>query len=257
MITSKNKKSFMSPLQNIEKAIDFNALKKSLAAIASGMGYDFYAVYVRLISNQKKNTSLYLLTNYPHCWLIEYENNNYIEVDPLFNIIKTTCLPIVWDDIIKDLSSVGHSPEIDVLNRAKAHGINSGVSIKSGSHGLMSFGSKKAHNEIRENIDSTLFLLAGVANCACERLGYLVGKENFGNVNLTRREMDCLLLSMQGMKASNIAEKLSMSDRTVYFHIKSIKEKFRASSTTEVLSKIVSSGISDKFLLPKCSVSIV
>jgi LuxR family transcriptional regulator, transcriptional activator of the bioluminescence operon len=257
MTSSKNTESRMNFLQEVDNAASVFALKASLKALASSLGYDFYAVHVRLASSQKKDISLHMLTNYPHRWLTEYKTNNYIVTDPLFNAVGNTCLPVIWDDVDKKWPSVGHSSGRNIMSEAKKHGLNSGVSIQSGAGGFISFGSKKSHHEMVEVINDTLSFLAGVANCSCCRLNYLLGKKSFGHIALSQREIDCLSLSSQGMRASNIAASLNLSERTVYFHMNAAKEKFHASTIAEVLSKIMSLGASNDFLKPQCNISVV
>ncbi|MBF0299900.1 MAG: response regulator transcription factor [Oligoflexia bacterium] len=62
-------------------------------------------------------------------------------------------------------------------------------------------------------------------------------------IKLTSRELEVLILLSKGFSNKELAYRLSISDRTVQFHVKSLFDKFSASSRTEVVTKALSEGI--------------
>src|SRR3989304_10256335 len=56
---------------------------------------------------------------------------------------------------------------------------------------------------------------------------------------LTNREWDVLNLLLQGKSNKLIASSLSISDRTVEFHLKNIYAKFQVNSRIELILKLV------------------
>lgn len=56
--------------------------------------------------------------------------------------------------------------------------------------------------------------------------------------SLTKREKECLKLSLRGLQATQIGELLSISPRTVECYLDNIKQKFHCHTKYELLSKI-------------------
>lgn len=77
-----------------------------------------------------------------------------------------------------------------------------------------------------------------------EELGTLIEsfKEEISDSPLSPRESEILLLISEGFANKEIAYQLSISERTVQFHIKSLFEKLRASSRTDVVIKAIKKG---------------
>jgi DNA-binding CsgD family transcriptional regulator len=57
-------------------------------------------------------------------------------------------------------------------------------------------------------------------------------------IELTRRQLDCIILVLEGFSAKEIAKKLDISPRTVEFHLNHLKSKFKAKNKTH-LSQII------------------
>jgi len=64
-----------------------------------------------------------------------------------------------------------------------------------------------------------------------------------GENPLTARELEVLNLILQGHPNKEIAYQLSISDKTVQFHIKSLFSKLQAGSRTEVVTKALKMGL--------------
>jgi len=63
-----------------------------------------------------------------------------------------------------------------------------------------------------------------------------------GNENLTDREIEVLKLAATGMSNKEIAEKLSVTVRTVKAHISNVFDKMNVASRTEAILKAVREG---------------
>jgi DNA-binding NarL/FixJ family response regulator len=67
--------------------------------------------------------------------------------------------------------------------------------------------------------------------------------EHLGDDALTRREIDVLQLIRDGHKNKQIADRLSISENTVNFHIKNIVEKLHANDRTHAVTIAVRRGL--------------
>jgi DNA-binding NarL/FixJ family response regulator len=67
--------------------------------------------------------------------------------------------------------------------------------------------------------------------------------EHLGEENLTPRELQVLQLIRDGSKNKQIADRLSISENTVNFHIKNIVDKLRANDRTHAVMIAVRRGL--------------
>jgi DNA-binding NarL/FixJ family response regulator len=67
--------------------------------------------------------------------------------------------------------------------------------------------------------------------------------EHWGQDDLSRRELDVLELIRDGNKNKQIADKLSISETTVNFHIRNIVEKLQANDRTHAVTIAVRRGL--------------
>ena len=61
--------------------------------------------------------------------------------------------------------------------------------------------------------------------------------------NLTTREVEVLQLLTEGLRNSEIAERLVLSERTVHHHVSAILRKLEAGSRTEAVARASTLGI--------------
>jgi DNA-binding NarL/FixJ family response regulator len=67
--------------------------------------------------------------------------------------------------------------------------------------------------------------------------------QHIGDEELSRRELDVLQLIRDGLKNKQIADRLSISENTVNFHIKNIVEKLGANDRTHAVTIAVRRGL--------------
>ena len=67
--------------------------------------------------------------------------------------------------------------------------------------------------------------------------------EHYGEENLTARELEVLQLVRDGCKNKQIADRLSISENTVNFHLKNIVEKLAANDRTHAVTIAVRRGL--------------
>lgn len=66
------------------------------------------------------------------------------------------------------------------------------------------------------------------------------------NLHLTPREIECLFYTLRGKTAKEIARFLTISQKTVEFHIEHLKMKFNCYSKSELISKAMECGYLNK-----------
>jgi DNA-binding NarL/FixJ family response regulator len=102
-------------------------------------------------------------------------------------------------------------------------------------------------HKFRSNAEVT-FLLENVkqdGQIIIEELSNLIetSKETKSDSPISPRESEILTLLSEGFANKEIAYQLSISERTVQFHIKSLFEKLEATSRTDVVIKAIKEGL--------------
>jgi DNA-binding NarL/FixJ family response regulator len=69
--------------------------------------------------------------------------------------------------------------------------------------------------------------------------------EHLGDEDLTPRELEVLQLIRDGLKNKQVADRLSISENTVNFHIKNIVDKLGANDRTHAVTIAVRRGLLD------------
>jgi DNA-binding NarL/FixJ family response regulator len=67
--------------------------------------------------------------------------------------------------------------------------------------------------------------------------------EHLGDEDLTARELDVLRLIHDGYRNKQIADKLSISENTVNFHIKNLVDKLQANDRTHAVTIALRRGL--------------
>jgi DNA-binding CsgD family transcriptional regulator len=176
------------------------------------------------------------LNNYSHGWSTCYEKNNYCTIDPIVAHCRQSTLPILWDR-----ETFAKVPE---LGRALAEqGLQYGWSqpVHDFNHHNSSMLSvARSHlrisaYELYENLGYATLISHKLHALATQKLT----SKNPGYVSLTHlspRETEVLKWSAQGKTALDIGTILSLSPRTVNFHIGSAIRKL---GVTNKISAVV------------------
>ncbi|GGI52873.1 helix-turn-helix transcriptional regulator [Oxalicibacterium solurbis] len=156
-----------------------------------------------------------------------------------------TNVPIEWT--IEQMCIKGNSRLYDALMSAGIHG---GISICSRSAQAVSridfYREKPATASMAEQAD--LLMLASYTHQSAEYLlrqqvcGKAVGDKTSASA-LSEREVECLGWSANGKTSAEIGMILGISQRTVYFHLRSVSSKLGVYGTRHAISKAVMMGI--------------
>lgn len=65
---------------------------------------------------------------------------------------------------------------------------------------------------------------------------------HYGPVEITAREVDCLIGLLEGKTAPEIASRLGRSKRTVETHLNSVKQKLDCNTKSELIEKLIAKG---------------
>lgn len=211
-----------------------------IAELARLLDFEYCAYGIRMpvpVSRPK----VALFNNYSPRWQERYSERGYLQVDPTVRHALQSTLPVVWSN-----SLFASAP--DMWEEARASGLRVGWAQASrdahGAVGLLTLarseepltGSELAAHQAR------MSWLTQYAHAAMTRL--LVPKlAPETTVVLTAREKEVLRWTAEGKTAYEIALILSVSERTVNFHINNVITKLGTSNKTQAAVRAAALGL--------------
>lgn len=180
-----------------------------------------------------------IFSTYPASWIRRYQEAGHVARDPVVARIATSNLPIHWDaDELQSMRS-------RVFDEAREHGLATGITIPVNgfdhTRALFSVASEQAPERSQRHTDAVSGLAVLTAlhlHEAVRRLDASIPSAS--SPSLTSREKECLQWAAVGKTSWEIAHILSVSERTVIFHIGNATKKLGASNRRQAVVRAIS-----------------
>ncbi|WP_349956579.1 LuxR family transcriptional regulator [Rhizobium sp. ZPR3] len=205
-------------------------LENSFRQFSSSLGIDLFAFTVVAPPYRLDGVS-----SYPKPWVTRYLAKNYICFDPVVKIARLAQAPFEWS--FESLSSTSQE-EAQIMREAAEFGIRAGVSVPVklpyDAFGMLTLAADSATFHL--DLEPYLGLLA-VAICLgsmvlnSERTAPILSQP----INLTKRQVQCLMWASYGKSAKATAAILGISDSAVAFHIKKARQRLQARTISEAI----------------------
>jgi DNA-binding CsgD family transcriptional regulator len=226
--------------ERIARAASLVELAGEIAKVARHLGFAHYLYGARILLPNGDNLQ-YIYSGYPEAWMAAYQSNGYIRIDPIVDhcFCQNSNVPLLWTEAVFD------TPERKAFwEHAQAHGVASGLSVPiRGSRGEVALFSAANPEQGLDAIDhqvhtaGTMYLLGSYVHEAIRHLVYAPEQIDIHSPELTPRETECLKWWVAGKSAWEIGQILSLSERTIRFHLDNVKRKFGANGKTGVIAK--------------------
>lgn len=215
-------------LQELESSKNEQTLFQSLARFAASLGFECCAYGMRM--PPIISPAVVMFNNYPSAWQTEYQRKNYLASDPTVRHALRSQTPLVWSDQV-----FAQAPEL--WDDAQAIGLRVGWAQPSRDAqnivGLLTLARSSeilSVAEIREKQFKLAWLAQTVhlgmsAHLTPKLLPVLESK-------LSSREIEVLRWTAEGKTASEIADVLRISERTVNFHVTNAVTKLGVANKT-------------------------
>jgi len=202
----------------------------------NNMGYEYCAFSFTAHTTAQRFASVNL-NNYPHDWNTAYEKNRYSSIDPIVAHCHHSILPIVWDSkTFAKAPALWHALEEQGLQNGwsqPAHDVNgpaiSMLSMARSHCPVSSF-------ELYEHLGYAVFISHTLHALAMHKLSSQ-HPQCVSVTHLSPREIEVLKWSADGKTASDIATILSLSERTVNFHVSSSIKKLGVNNKISAVVK--------------------
>jgi LuxR family quorum-sensing system transcriptional regulator SolR len=216
-------------LQGFAQAKTEVALLELLAKAANELGFEYCALGMRM-PLPFSNPRTIMFSNYPQAWQQRYQAEHYLRIDPTVAQGLTSTRPMLWSEALFASSR-------PLWEDARAHGLQIGWAQPThdlkGVASLLTFarsGEPIARSEFHANAQK-MHWLAQAAHAALASI-VAARPEGAGAIRLTEREIEVLRWAADGKTASESAEILTISERTVIFHIDNALRKLGAANKT-------------------------
>lgn len=207
--------------RDIEKYIampdgNFKSLPQSHEAVTSVLGFIGNVGFLIALNLTLRGPE-YLLSTFPESWQREYEDRNYLFVDPVVYWAMTKTGSKRW-------SEVTFSSVTPVFRRAREHGLIYGATISTTEgrgRSLLSLARDDRELSDEEIAQGAAFLDQLAA-------------ATFG-VQLSIEELETLKLASEGLAQKEIAGTLGIAEPTVKARLTKVKDKLGARNTTHAV----------------------
>ncbi|AOK31713.1 LuxR family transcriptional regulator [Burkholderia singularis] len=217
-------------------------LFQQIAAYSMRLGFEYCCYGIRVPLPISK-PAVAIFDTYPDGWMERYQEMNYLEVDSTVRDGALSPNMIIWPD-------ADASDGTSLWSDAREHGLAVGVAQSSwaprGVFGLLTI-SRHADRLTQAEINQLTLQTNWLANMSHSLMSrFLVPKlAPEACVTLTQREREVLCWTGEGKTACEIGQILSISERTVNFHVNNILDKLGATNKVQAVVKAISMGLMD------------
>ncbi len=206
------------------------------------LGLDHISYLAVNIPTQKTALPLLAVTYAPE-WQRHYYQNNYVDIDPVVKAGLGGLLPIDWAQVDRSQRVVqrffSEAQDFDIGQQ----GLSFPIRGRMNEFALFSVTSDVSDIEwqkMRPTIVPQLLLIAHhFHHYALLNAG--VEAPNYGAM-LSQREKECLRWRASGKSDWDISQIMSISERTVKFHLENARAKLDALNTTHAVAKALATG---------------
>ena len=215
-------------------------MKREFAAI----GLDQW-LYVFQVVETFKTPPCICMATYDRNWLAYYMENGYFHVDPLMKHYTSSSLPLFWSNE-DDWSSYGPGAmefQQDIIRWGYWGGVCTPVFTKEGTRGFVHLDCTSHDVNVIEQAAKASFLVRYFHHHTLRVWVKSHPERTSLRARLTTRETEVMLAVAEGLTSQEIADKLTMSRRTVEWHISSVQEKLLAENRQQAVYRAVNLGL--------------
>ncbi|MCP1472829.1 DNA-binding CsgD family transcriptional regulator [Pseudomonas sp. EB276 TE3739] len=229
-----------SQLKQLTFAKEIETAYPILLRFAENLGFNYCAIAVTS-PHREVHLNALQINNYPKDWNVQYDEENYRNVDPIIAHCNHSILPIVWEERV-----FAQAPEL--WRALQKNGLQHGWSqaFHDEASGLCSIISlARSHCSISP---LELYEHYGYIFFANRRVSELYARSvpiptKPSRPRLSSRELEILQLSAMGKTAHDISRILSLSERTVNYHVQNLIEKFKVCNKISAVIAAARAGI--------------
>ena len=228
---------FQRFIDDLEESKDIAALRRLMSRTADALDLGKFAYLGFKLNGQGYDVPLAIST-YPEEWADHYFEQRYDRIDPVVARAITDVLPFSWSvtDRAADLSR----KQVRFLKEAGEFGIVCGFTTpihdRQGKVATLTFASEGNDADFLRTVEQNRHVihLMAIYFHAHVRQG-LQNSTYSKRCSLSPREIDCLQWAARGKSSGDISDILTISRRTVIFHLENAKRKLEVASLQQAI----------------------
>lgn len=230
-----------SQLKQLTFAKGIDTAYPILLRFAENLGFNFCAISVTSPQQVTKTNALQI-NNYPKEWNEQYEQLHYSAIDPVIAHCNHSMMPVVWDEaLFSDAPKLWHGLQQQGLQYGWSQSFHH---EKSGFCSILSLTRKHcpiSPLELYEHFGYIFYAASHLSELFARTLPKQPAKPR--QPHLSPRELEILQLSAGGKTAYEISKILSLSERTVNYHVQNVIEKLNVCNKISAVIAAARAGI--------------
>ena len=229
-----------SQLKQLSHTQEIKTAYRIALNFARNLGYKFCGFSITS-NSVGVNTSAVNLNNFPHEWNTQYKKNNATQIDPIVAHCNRSTLPVLWsEELFSKTPWLWHLLQQQGLQHGWSQAI---FDEETGQRSILSLA--RSHcpisaYELYEHLGFSVFITRHLHALAIARQPRKPARPQAPP--LSRRELEVLKLSADGKTAYEIARILSLSERTINFHVHRAIEKLGVNNKMAAVIAAARSG---------------
>jgi LuxR family transcriptional regulator len=212
-----------------------------LETLLRAYGFEFYGLWLHHRADSARS-EVALMDSWPEGWQALYMTRKYGLVDPIRRMLASAQRPFRWRDAIHAFRDDPYRKRVLRLmqDAAKFNLLDGYVFPIFGKTGLIGQFSISGASIELSPVELALFETAGRRIfwriLELQGLAPELDRCETLDADLTKRQMEVLILLADGMTSNEVAKELSISNHTVDWYINIIQEKFNAKNRQHVIA---------------------
>jgi DNA-binding CsgD family transcriptional regulator len=222
----------LSVVAGINHAPTFESVLEIFKESLAEMGADQFGVhFLPRAEDQLQDVSI--AWQIPADWRAHYLRESYFQRDPAFRFARKTALPFDWASVPYD--SEREPGMREVIERARDFNVDKQITIPVPGHcGIVGIVGIAGHSFDERMLFKPI--LQVLALHVFHRLEQLIGRRRPKGACLTEREREVLAWASEGKTAWEIGCILSLSQRTVEWHMRRVCKKLGATNRLQAIA---------------------
>lgn len=234
--------TFVNNLQSIETV---EAGRSLLADTLMDMGFEQFA-YLGMRLPETSLAEPVLVHTFDSDWIERYVEHDYANFDPVVEKGLGSLIPFTWGHT--EQQSCLDKDSRKVMNEAEEFGLHRGLTVPihgaGGELAVLSVALPKSRKEAASSIKEYKDIIHLMSLNFHAHLGHKIFSEGLSKqVELSKRECECLLWSAEGKTAWETSEILCISDHTVREYIKNACKKLGVYTKNHAVVKAIMLGL--------------
>jgi DNA-binding CsgD family transcriptional regulator len=217
-------------------ATSLDQLETILGAECQLLGFDSFFYALRTPTSYS-HAEIIVLDGFPERWVKRYFEHAYFDIDPVKEWCVKKVVPLCWSDLVLDPGSRSETMMLDAASYGLCDGVSMPVHSPQGELGILSFSINAPPAQARSIAKTSVPHVQLLANHLQQAVRRISGLLEEPGPELTERERECLSWAADGKTSGEIAQILSITERTVNFHLNNLAQKMGVTSRQHAVGR--------------------